>query len=43
MKANKRQPLWRRDEFKEQERKQREAVIAEFDAGDTEATLHAIA
>ena len=33
----------RRDDIDQQERQQREAVIAEFDAGDTDATLHAMA
>ena len=33
----------RLEEYREKERQQREAVIAEFAAGDTEATLHAMA
>ena len=35
--------VWRREEHKQEQWQQREAVIAEFDTGDTEATLHAIA
>jgi hypothetical protein len=31
----------RRDEIDQQERRQREAVLAEFDAGNTDATLQA--
>ena len=35
----KRPPLRRRDGYEAKERQQREAVLAEFEAGDTDATL----
>ena len=41
--AKRRQPVWRRDEYKQQQRQQCEAVIAEFNAGDTDVTLDAMA
>ena len=40
---SKRQPSPILEEHRERERRQRDAVIAEFDAGDTEATLQAMA
>lgn len=39
--AKRQQRLWRREEYERRESRQREAVLAEFDAGNTDATLHA--